>query len=293
MKPFLSDYPEMDLMKASAKYTRHHAKTFYFASFMLSSKKRKAAYVIYSFCRYADDLLDEETASLEEKKKYAAALYAILDSVYSDILEKQSPFRLFQEVVISHKIPKEYWVDLIKGVEMDLTQHRYNTWEELDLYCYRVASVVGLIMSHVFGVSSKEAYPYAISLGKAMQLTNILRDVKEDYDMGRIYLPQEELSSYGVDASEFAHKHVSSKFIPFGKFQIQRARQFYREADKGIGMLNGVSSRFCVRVMSGLYEKILDEIEAKNYDVLSGRVYVSFWKKVLLLVQLCFKSKRA
>jgi len=287
MKKFLEEYKNIELLKASQLYTRHHAKTFYFASFMLTKEKREAAYVIYSFCRYADDVLDSNNhESLENKKNHLNKLKQILEKTYANQLEENSPFKAFQLITQQYKIPKQHFLDLLEGIAMDLTINRYETWSDLELYCYRVASVVGLMMCHIFGVESEKALPYAVSMGKAMQMTNILRDINEDYLMNRVYLPQEDLRKFACSEESLKSKQVDNSFIELMKFQIDRARDFYREADLGIPMITDRKARFCARVMGGLYERILDQIQKKQYDVFKQRVYVPLWQKILYLIKL-------
>lgn len=312
MDDFLSQYKTKDLFSASRQYTRRFARTFYFASFMLPKAKREAAYVVYAFCRYADNILDDDQGlSLEERLAKLRSLETELEKVYSGqayprshssgtldgppVAACQAHPRLaaFSEIVHRYKIPQQCFDDLLRGIGMDLTLRRYETWEDLELYCYRVASVVGLIMAPIFGVSSEESYPHAVELGKAMQLTNILRDVKEDYDRGRIYLPGDDCKRFGCTGADLAQSKPSPALVELLKFEIQRARTFYREADKGIPYLTDDGSRFCVRVMSHLYEGILDVIERNHYDVLHERAFIPFPEKIARLFRVWAGAQRA
>jgi phytoene synthase len=272
--------------KAARQFTRRHAKTFYFASWLLSAKKREAAYVIYTFCRHADDVLDE-TADLSPADRIVRLdrLHSELEKAYAaeGPLDEFAPFR---EIVRRYGIPHEYFAELLEGVAMDLKFTRYRTWPELEIYCYRVASVVGLIMAHVFGVSDPRAYAHAAELGKAMQLTNILRDVREDYEMGRIYLPGEDLARFGCAEEDLARGTVTDGIRELLRFEIARARALYRSAAAGIPYLVDGGSRFCVKVMSALYERILDVIERNGYDVFSERATVPFREKLFHTMKL-------
>ena len=157
---------------------------------------------------------------------------------------------------------------------MDLTIHRYEDFSALDVYCYRVAGTVGLMMAHVFGFRHDRCLPHAEALGSAMQLTNILRDVREDSDRGRIYLPLEEMGRFGVSEIQIAEKRFDGRFGDLMKFQIARARQYYQDAEQGIPDLIGASSRLTVRLMGRLYAGILGEIERLDLDVFRERAVV-------------------
>jgi len=293
MDDFLAEDKANDLFKASRLYTRHYARTFYFASFMLPKAKREAAYVIYAFCRYADNVLDDDP-KMEPGDRLVKLQHLgnELDKVYYAPLDAHPRLLAFREIIRRYEIPQHCFDQLLQGIGMDLTIRRYETWEELDLYCYRVASVVGLIMAHIFGVSSEEAYPYAVQLGKAMQLTNILRDVKEDYTLGRIYLPDDDFKRFGCTDADLSEDRPSPALVELLKFEIRKARSFYREADKGIPYLTNDGSRFCVQVMSALYEGILDVIERNHYDVLNQRAFVPFSEKFLRLFQVWIRRNQ-
>jgi phytoene synthase len=175
-------------------------------------------------------------------------------------------------------------------MEMDLDVTRYASFAELDRYCYRVAGVVGLMMTHVFGYRSESCLPNALALGTAMQLTNILRDVAEDLRMGRIYLPQDELARFGVDEAQLIEGRVDSNFRSLMRFQIDRARRYYAEAEAGIPWLLGDSSRLTVRVMGRLYGGILGAIERQELDVFRQRARVSTPRKLATLAVCQFET---
>ena len=277
--------------------TRHHAKTFYFASHVLPQQKQSDAYSVYAFCRYVDDQVDlapDETARL----RAFADLSHLLHAAYTTggdakSFEKSLPWLLsFRETIERRAIPASYFEDLIKGVEMDRGRVRLQTWEELDSYCYHVASVVGLIMVHVLTEPLPELLKPARDLGTAMQLTNILRDILEDWERDRIYLPADELEKFGLSEKDIAAKHVDESFKAMMRFQIERARDFYRRAEPGIAALPADGSRFCARLMSAVYGAILDEIERTNYQVYRGRVRVSLARKLSLAVRVWCGSRR-
>lgn len=259
-------------------YTKHHAKSFYFSSFLLPKEKRCAAYAVYAFCRYADNLVDHNAIyTPEELSVKYSEIYNFLDDVYSARLNIKTAFA---DSVLKFKIPKHYFTDLIDGVMMDMTKNRYETFMELDTYCYKVASVVGLMMSDIFGYSSKAALPYAIYLGKAMQLTNILRDISEDYRMGRIYLPQDELIYFEYNDDEIRNNVMDERFAAMMKFNVDRNRAFYELASHGLPYLTNDGSRTTAVLMYKIYSGILTEIENHNYNVYSERRYVSTFSKL-------------
>ncbi len=267
-------------------YTRHYAKTFYFASYVLPREKRKAAYAVYAFCRYADNLIDNAGPGsdthlalrrLTELRHQLRYVYA-----FSELMDPK--LLAFRETVFHYKIPQQYFEDLLRGVEMDLTKTRYESFSELQDYCYCVASVVGLIMSCIFGVSDSKALARAEDLGTAMQLTNILRDIGEDYDLGRIYLPKDDMDAFGYTEDELSRGVVNGNFKRLMEFQITRAREYYERAAAGIPLLTNDGSRFCVRLMSRTYGKILKAIEHHGFDVFSSRAFVPFSKKLWIAI---------
>jgi phytoene synthase len=276
--------------EACRQMTRHHAKTFYFASHVLPAQKQSDAYSVYAFCRYVDDQIDlapDEMARLRALADLSHLLHAAyLPKGEAESLEKSLPWlRAFRETIQRRAIPAGYFEDLVKGVEMDRGRVRLCTWEELDRYCYHVASVVGLIMVHVLTEPSPELLKPARDLGTAMQLTNILRDIAEDWERDRIYLPAEELAKFGLTEEDVAAQRADESFRAMMRFQIARARDFYRRAEPGIAALPADGSRFCARLMSTVYGAILDEIERADYQVYRGRVRVSLTRKLWLALQ--------
>jgi phytoene synthase len=266
-------------------YTKYHAKSFYFSSFMLPRDKRMAAYAVYAFCRYADELVDSEHASTP-REQLDAVTYAreLLDRAYDPHFADSGRSAL-RDAIIRFDIPKEHFSALLDGVEMDITLQRYGSFEQLDLYCYRVASTVGLIMTSIFGYSSPSALPHAVSLGKAMQLTNILRDVREDFDNGRVYLPSSELRRFAYEESDIAHHVRDERFFRMMRFQVERAWEYYHDAELGLTYLPDDGSRACVAMMLRTYSGILEQIEEHNYDVYSVRHYVSGRRKLAMLLR--------
>ena len=272
--------PKLDLesaYEACRTITRREAKNFYYAFLTLPVAKRRAIYAAYAFCRHCDDTVDEET-STDAKLKALSDLQANLDSTYSG--SASSPvYVALADVARNYDIPQDYFQEIILGVESDLVKDRFQNFDELKEYCYRVASVVGLICLQIFGYEDDRAKEYAVDLGLAMQLTNIIRDVREDLDMGRVYLPQDEMARFGYSEDDLRNGVRNEAFLELMRFQSQRAREYF---DRGFKLLPYLSrrSRACPAVLGALYSKVLDRIEASDYNVLESRVSLSKAEKI-------------
>jgi phytoene synthase len=260
---------------------RTHSKTFYLSSLFLAPEKRRAVWAVYAFCRTGDDIVDQMTPAAER-------LAAIDDwerellAAYSGSPEHQIMVA-FHDAATNFGIPIQPALDLLRGARMDVTIRRYETYDALREYCYLVASTVGLMTSPILGTVSEEALEYGIALGRAMQMTNILRDVGEDARMGRIYLPLEDLERFGYTESSIFENVIDDAFIEMMEFQIDRVRSLYAEAEPGIAMLNP-ESRYTVRLALTLYRRILNSIEANRFDVFTKRAYVPFRSKMLAAI---------
>jgi len=272
--------PKLELesaYEACRTITRREAKNFYYAFLTLPAAKRRAIYAAYAFCRHCDDSVDEET-STDAKLKALSDLQANLDSIYSG--GASSPvYVALADVARNYDIPQDYFQEIILGVESDLVKDRFQNFDELKEYCYRVASVVGLICLQIFGYKDEGAKEYAVDLGLAMQLTNIIRDVREDLDMGRVYLPQDEMARFGYSEDDLRNRVRNEAFLELMRFQSQRAREYF---DRGFKLLPYLSrrSRACPAVLGALYSKVLDRIEASDYDILESRVSLSKAEKI-------------
>jgi phytoene synthase len=262
-----------DVMEQAYRYcsevTREHSKTFYLTSGLLDSEAQRAARALYAFCRVSDNLADEESeerlAKLEAWKRRSLSEHPHPDDLIP---------LAWADTRARYGIPLEYAEQLLEGVAQDLTKTRYANFDELAQYCYGVASTVGLMTMHILGFSGPEAIPYAIKLGIALQLTNILRDVGEDWENGRLYLPQDELTAFGLTEADIAAGDVTENWRAFMRFQIERARTLYTEARPGIAML-GRRGQFAIASSADLYQAILEDIEAHDYDVFNYRAYLS------------------
>jgi len=278
----------MDGFIQAKEITKKYAKTFYFASCFLDNDKKNAAYAVYAICRLSDEAVDNMSVPL---KRDLNRLKEKIDSAYSQLPLGESILSAFRQTVLQYKIPKRYFDELIQGMEMDLQKSRYANFEELYDYCYKVAGVVGLIMLKIFEYENPEAERYAVNLGVAMQLTNILRDIKEDFARGRIYLPEEEMTKYGLTDSMISQDKIDDNFRGFMRSQIQRARYFYRICTKGIKMIKDLRTRFVVLLMKDIYSSILDEIEKNRYDIYSRRAQVNTLKKSAIALKILAKGK--
>lgn len=262
---------------------RVNGKSFYFASHALPPARRRATYALYAFCRTADDLVDRaQGESREQVALSLSRMLVTLSGIYRGEVPTEGIWPALADTVQRYRIPEGYLLDLLEGVSMDLAEApRFATYEELHWYCYKVASVVGLMMCHVFGYRNARALAYAERMGLAMQLTNILRDVAEDLRMNRIYLPAEELAIFGLSEEDLREGNLDGRFQDFMRFQIARARQLYAEAHAGIDLLSPLS-RLTAHLMGRVYAGILTAIEDAGYDVFRGRVYLTASDKLRL-----------
>ena len=292
--------------------TKIHAKSFYLAAKFLPKQKQKAVFPIYAFCRHVDDEIDEigegnESSAIrtvecwkqnleliyqEEEKRRKGEKESKISSTPQHLLSSSNKvFIAWKDLLQTYKIPRELPLDLIQGVLMDTNIKRYEAFEELYVYCYRVASTVGLMSSEILGYADIKALEYAEAMGIAMQLTNILRDIKEDAAMNRIYLPQEDLRKFNVSEEQIFANEMSENFVEMMKFQIARAREFYAKGEKGIGLLEK-DSRFTVLLASRIYSKILDEIERQNYNVFAKRAHTNKAQKLLSIPKIWLEAKQ-
>jgi phytoene synthase len=272
-----------------ARIAAHHSKSFYMASALLPEEKRSAVRALYAFCRTVDDIVDEGTViGCEVELNYWRGLAQGLLHPRPDDLVGQA----WVDTRNRYHIPADYALQLIDGVSRDLGAVRYETFDDLTTYCYGVASTVGLMSMYIVGFKTAEAVPYAIKLGVALQMTNILRDVGEDFRNGRIYLPQEDLEAHGISESDLESGMVTPQWREFMKFQLVRTRQLYAEATQGIKFLER-DGQVAIGAASDFYQGILDTIEANDYDVFSQRASLSTWGKLSRIPGLWLKLSGA
>ncbi len=277
-----------DFAKAGA-ITKKFARTFYFASHFLPQDKRNAAYSVYSICRLSDESVD--TSSEKSREENLIRLKQKIEAAYADSALNDGLLEAFRLTVKNYGIPKKYFDELLKGMYMDLRKNRYENFDELYLYCYRVAGVVGLIMLKIFGYRDGSAENYAEKLGIAMQLTNILRDIKEDLEIDRIYLPRCELEQYGIPEKDLFARQANEKFINLLKFQIARARRYYKESLTGVKLITSPASRFVVLAMNEIYGGILNSIEKNNFDVFARRAYINNAQKIMIALKILSRGR--
>jgi 15-cis-phytoene synthase len=296
----MSKTSEIDLAYEYCKsVTRNHAKSFYFSAKFLPKHKQRPIYALYALCRHVDDEVDEAEVSSEveaiaavERWKYKLnAVYSGQWSVASGQKDQQSEILFaWEDLLKTYKIPQNLPLELMQGVLMDTHTNRYETFDELYVYCYRVASTVGLMSSEIFGYEKPETLEYAEALGIAMQLTNILRDIKEDAAMNRIYLPQEDLRRFGISEKEIFDNVFDAKFVELMKFQISRARDYYSKCLQGIPLLDK-DTRFCVLLAARIYGRILDEIEKQEYNIFKARAHTTKLQKISLIPKIWLESR--
>ena len=279
--------------------TRYHAKTFYMATRFLPNHKQRGIFAIYSLCRYIDDLVDEAEDLLEKRELTEEDIRLKLESwkqklrdTYDGKAHDNDILIAFSDVLRQYHIPIEMPFELMEGVCMDLFKNRYETFDELYDYSFKVASIVGLMTSQVFGYDSQEALGYAVDLGIAMQLTNILRDVGEDLLRDRIYLPQEDLARFDVSEEDLFNHRRTENVIELLDFQIRRTRRYYQRSDKGIGLLSS-DSRLPVYLARQNYGRILDKIEENNYNIFDKRAYLNATEKISILPRAYYQMKVA
>lgn len=279
----------------SYAYCEHVAKTqaknFYYSFVTLPPERKAAMCAIYAFMRYSDDVSDEaaiDRSKAEKMREWRAALDRAFAGDYGDSLILPA----FHDVVVRYQIPARYFHELIDGTEMDLTKNRYETYAELHQYCYRVASVVGFVCIHVWGFdpAGGKALEYAEACGLAFQLTNILRDVKEDAERDRIYLPQEDLRRFGVSEADLKAGAQTENFRALMRFEADRARAYYQQAQALLPLIH-TPGRPTYTIMLKIYRGILDSIEKNGYDVHSRRARVSTPKKLGIVVGAWLGSK--
>lgn len=271
--------------------TKQSGSNFYYSFVFLPKARREAMYTVYAFCKAVDSAVDEPPPGSDPKEELRR-WRSELDLVYAG--EPTWPLM----ISLAHhakrlSIPKAYFEELIKGVEMDLTTTRYRTFEELSLYCYRVASIVGLICLHIFGPTSAHAQDYAVDLGMAFQLTNILRDLATDADQGRIYLPQEDLARFGCSEAEFLERKESSRLHELVRFEAQRARAYYAKAQAALASLPAKDRRALTvaEIMRAVYSRILECIERPDHAVFGPRVRLSTAHRLAIAGGVWLRSK--
>jgi phytoene synthase len=262
------------------RVARRRARNFYYSFVLLSREQRDAMCAIYAFMRYCDDLSDEPGASREAMERWRCALVDALGGEF----DGYPAWPAIYDTVQKFRIPQEYFYQMIEGVTSDLEPRALRTFEELYRYCYQVASVVGLSTIHVFGFRSRDALPLAEKCGVAFQLTNILRDIREDAVRGRVYLPQEDLARFGVDSGALSGERTGEALRRLLQFEAGRARSYYRESQPLVDMVDK-RSRPALRALIGIYSDLLSHIEKRSFEVLAERISLTAMEKCWIVLR--------
>ena len=276
-----------ELRTVSRRVTKASGSNFYYAFLFLPKPKREAIYAVYAFCRLSDDLVDEVKAGGDP----AAALTRWRQELDIDFHggDGHPLIAAVGQAARRFNIPKAYFQELLNGMEMDLTRGRYATFEELYSYCYRVASVVGLICIEIFGYRNPGTKTYAERLGIAFQLTNILRDLALDARRGRIYLPQDELKRFGYTEDELLAGSYNDAFVELMRFQCGRTRDFFRAASAALPAEDR-RSLLAAEIMRAIYYRLLIKIERERYDVFKGEIALGKSRKFFVASGLWLRS---
>ncbi len=278
----------METLLVSDIIEKNKRSNFYYSFLLLPKPKRDAINVVYAWCRTTDDIVDEEESV---KRKYVRL--RLWSREFERSIEGTSRYPLLNklsQIIQRFNIPLHHFHDLIRGMEMDLLKTRYATFEELREYCYRAASTVGLICTEIFGYKHEGAKEYAINLGIALQLTNILRDVKVDAVKGRIYLPIEDLERFGYSEEELLSGTYNASFVRLMKFECERARTYFKialehlsEEDKPLFL--------AAQIMEAIYFRILQDIERAEYNVFAKRIRLLNLTKFFITVEVWWKNR--
>ncbi len=260
---------------------------FHYSFSILPKEERNAINSVYAFCSYIDNIVDTLPSDDEKiitiKKNRLNLWEKVIEEIYSD-KTKHKILIPFAKAIERFNIPKQYFLILIDGCRRDLFQKRYATFEELKQYCYSVASVVGLITIEIFGHQYEETKNYAINLGYALQLTNILRDIKSDKERGYIYLPQEDLKRFNYSESDLINEVYNENFIELMRFEVKRTRELYHKA-RSLLHPDERPNLIAAEIMDEIYYRILEKIELKNYDVFNKRIKVSNIHKLMFALK--------
>ena len=266
------------MIETAKQIAKESKSSFYYAFNLLPEEKREAMNVVYAFCRKTDDIVDETTESPDVKYEKLRKWRIEFEKAFSG----HSEFQLLNKLgktISRFNIPLDPFFELIKGMEMDLQKDRYKSFDDLQLYCYRVASTVGLMCIEIFGYKNPSTRNFAIDLGIALQLTNILRDVSKDAEKGRIYLPEEDLQNFNYSDSDLLNKVYNNQFKELMIYETGRAKQYFNSATAHLD-LDDKKTMFAARAMQHIYYKMLEKIIAADYDVFNNNIKVSKIEKV-------------
>ncbi len=269
--------------KSAEAVARTRARNFYYSFMVMPQRKRLAFCVVYAFMRYCDDISDGD-ASIGSKRERLSQWRQKLNAVYSGDIQGDPILPAFQDAVNAFSIPAEYFHWIIDGAEMDLDLFQYETFDDLYRYCFNVASAVGLVCLQIFGFGDPRAKEYAEQCGIAFQLTNILRDVKEDAEMTRIYLPAEDMRMFGYTPEELRSGVMDERFRNLMSYEAERARDYYARARKLLPLVED-SSRPALWAMIEIYERILNKIIKRRFDVFHSSIHLPKFEKLSIVLK--------
>ena len=276
-------------MEQSRAITRKSASNLALAFVLLPKAKRDGMSSLYAFCREVDDVADEETTPLETRRARLADWRADIRRACEGEAPQFAVNAELQPIIQRYRLPFEHFDELIRGVEMDLDINRYGDYAQLELYCYRVASVVGLLSIEIFGYHDPSCREYAICLGKALQLTNILRDVRTDAERGRIYLPLSELARFGVSPEEILQWQYSDRFLALAQSVAERARHFYQQAREALPETDR-RSMVAAELMGSVYWRLLRKLEGHRFNVFGPRpTRLNKCQKLMLILRAWYR----
>lgn len=268
---------------SAEKIAQKSKSSFYYAFNLLPKSQREAMNVVYAFCRVSDDIVDgneDEKIKLKNLNCWREEFNRALKGKSNNSLLNK-----LTQVISNFNISTEPFFDLLDGMEMDLKHYRYKNFDELKKYCYRVASTVGLISIEIFGYRNPQTREFAINLGIALQLTNILRDVITDYQKNRIYLPQDELEIFHVREQDLSEKKIDGRFVDLMKYQVQRIENYFNKANEYLSE-EDKKNMFPARAMQAVYYKLFKKIVRNNYDVVNKKISLSNLEKLCITLKL-------
>jgi phytoene synthase len=279
-----------DALRASYRFcstlSRREARNFYYSFLLLPATLRRSMCALYAFMRHTDDLADEPAPDGEPRRRLDAWRQSLDRALTGGPATGWPGLPALVDTVERHAIPRRYLEEVLDGVEMDLEPQPFATFEDLHGYCYRVASVVGLCCIHIWGYRSDDgrAEELAEACGVALQLTNILRDVREDATRGRIYLPEVDLKAFGVEPEDLVAGRTNDRLRALLEFESRRAYEYYEQAAH-LDRLIAPVGRPVLRTIVGIYRTLLDEIVRRQYEVMASRVSLSPWRKATIMVR--------